>query len=223
MKSSHEIEMLAVVHQQIFVAVDRIGKLMHLEKRMPNVPHYLEPMGLHIVGDLIQSHPVHFDSRKVLSLMKIDVAHIDPKAARVGILLVFHNLVVDDKGLLIAAVGLTMNRQIQTNRKREVDIQLLQKVVLLSQAVQLSLLLCRLLRLFQRVWNIPSFACHRRLFDQLVDLLLKIPKLVLRRQLRILRQRRRRRHYRIFATLIERIKLATPTSCGRCGVPGCTI
>mmetsp|Transcript_22884 Transcript_22884/g.50234 ORF Transcript_22884/g.50234 Transcript_22884/m.50234 type:complete len:292 (+) Transcript_22884:1255-2130(+) len=180
MKPGHEIEMFTIVHQQVFIAVDCIGKLMHLEKRMPNVPHDLEPMGLHIVGNLIQSHAVHFDSSEVLPLVEIHVTHIDPKTARVGILLVLHNLVVDDEGLLVATVGLTMDCQIQANGKCEVDVELLQQVVLLAKAIQLSLLLSCLLRLFQRVGDVPSFTCYCGLFHQFVDLLLKIPELVLR-------------------------------------------
>lgn len=56
---------------------------------------------LHIVGDLVQSHSIHFDCSSPLLLLEVNVAHVHPKASTKGILLVLDDLCVNRQGLIV--------------------------------------------------------------------------------------------------------------------------
>ena len=95
---------------------------------------------LHIVGDLVQGHPIHLDGRRPLLLLEVDVAHVHTEPAAEGILLILHDLGVDRQGLVVVVVRLVLNGQVQAHGVGEVDVQLIEQVLLLPQSAELSLL-----------------------------------------------------------------------------------
>merc|ERR1711990_1018144 len=108
--------MLGTMHQQVLVRVNGIWKLVHLEERMPNVPHDLEANCLHVVGDLVESHAVHLDGSSPLLLFEVDVAHVDAESSTKWILLVFDNLSVNSEiRFVIVVVCLVLNCQVEAN------------------------------------------------------------------------------------------------------------
>mmetsp|Transcript_31972 Transcript_31972/g.68065 ORF Transcript_31972/g.68065 Transcript_31972/m.68065 type:complete len:260 (-) Transcript_31972:147-926(-) len=180
------------MHEQVLIRVDRIRELVHLEERVPNVPHDLEADGLHVVRNLVQCHAVHLDGGCPLLLLEVDIAHVHTEAPAEGILLVLHDLRVNRQRLIVVVVGLVLDGQVQADRIGEVDIELVEELLLLAEATQLPLLLTSLLALLQSLPELSPLARDGALLHKPVDLLLHLAQLLLRRHLCLLLQRLRR-------------------------------
>mmetsp|Transcript_105595 Transcript_105595/g.340536 ORF Transcript_105595/g.340536 Transcript_105595/m.340536 type:complete len:211 (-) Transcript_105595:328-960(-) len=180
--------MLRTVHQEILVGVNCIWELVHPEEGVADVAHDLEADRLHVVGDLVESHAVHLDSRSPLLLLEVDVPHVHAEAPAERVLLVLNNLCVDRQRLVVVVVCLVLNREVQTNCIREVDIQLVEEVLLLPEAAELPLLLTSFLALLEGFAEVALLPGDGALLHEPVDLLLHLAELLLRGKLYLLLQ-----------------------------------
>lgn len=71
-----------------FLALDSVLELPKLHKRMSDVPHDFEAHVFRGLGDLVQSHAIHFDGCGLLLLCELDIAHVDSEPACLRLLLV---------------------------------------------------------------------------------------------------------------------------------------
>mmetsp|Transcript_990 Transcript_990/g.1776 ORF Transcript_990/g.1776 Transcript_990/m.1776 type:complete len:413 (-) Transcript_990:505-1743(-) len=148
-EASLEVEVLSTMHQEVLIRVDRIGKLVHLEKSMADVSHYFETNRLHIVWYLVEGHSIHLDCTSPLLLLEINVTHIYTESSTERILLVLHNLRVDCQCLVVVVVSLMLDGKVQAHSISEVNIQLIQKILRLTKPAELTLLLAGLLAFLQ--------------------------------------------------------------------------
>mmetsp|Transcript_54710 Transcript_54710/g.123125 ORF Transcript_54710/g.123125 Transcript_54710/m.123125 type:complete len:273 (+) Transcript_54710:1768-2586(+) len=152
---------------------------MHFEEGMADVAHNLEADRLDIVGYLIQSHPVHLDGRRPLFLLEVDVAHVHSESPTERVLLVLHDLRVDLQGLNIVVVGLLLYGKVQADCVGEVDVQLVQQTLLLSETAELPLLLPSFLPFLQCFPEVALLTRDGTLLDEPMDLLFHLAKLLL--------------------------------------------
>mmetsp|Transcript_24664 Transcript_24664/g.71008 ORF Transcript_24664/g.71008 Transcript_24664/m.71008 type:complete len:213 (+) Transcript_24664:1847-2485(+) len=181
--------MMSSMHEQVLVRVNCIWKLVHLEERVPDVAHDLEPDRLNIVWDLIKSHAVHLDRCSPFLLLEVYVPHVYAEPPTEWVLLVLYNLCVDGQRLVVVVICLVLDSKVQAHCISEVNIELVEEVLLLPESAELPLLLAGLLSLLQGLAQVLLLAGDRALLHEPVYLLLHLAKLLLRRQLRLLLQR----------------------------------
>ena len=75
---------------------------------MPNVAKDLQPKLIAGFGDLVYSHVVHFNGRGILSLLEINVAHIDTKTPALRVLLVLNDRTIRRKGFGVKLIRLIL-------------------------------------------------------------------------------------------------------------------
>mmetsp|Transcript_6683 Transcript_6683/g.17033 ORF Transcript_6683/g.17033 Transcript_6683/m.17033 type:complete len:397 (+) Transcript_6683:1443-2633(+) len=221
-KAGHEVKVLRTMHQQVLIRVNGVRELVHLEERVADVAHDLEPNGLHIVWDLVKRHAVHLDGSRPLLLLEVDVSHVHTEATAEGILFVLHDLRVDGQRLVVVIVGLVLNCKVQADCIREVNVELVEQVLRLPEPAKLALFLSCLLALLQSLPQVALLTCDGTLLHQPVDFLLHLAQLFLLGQLRLLLQGLCWAAARI--TLVQGIEDSLrATLLARSSVPGSTI
>ena len=161
----------------------------------------------------------HLDRHRVFLLFVVDVAHVYPEPAGLGVLLVLDDQRVRAQRLRVLLVRMVLVGQVEADCVGQVDIDLVDETGRLPLLAQHTLLLCRLLRLDQRSLDalLSGGGGEGRLFDQRVHLSFHVLQLLLRAALALLLQRRRRPPSRGLPERVELLAAGGRRAAEACG------
>eukprot|EP00906_Rhabdomonas_costata_P027655 RCo039231 len=161
------------------VGPDGVLVLSDLDVGIADVADNLVLQVLARIRNLVQGEPVHLNRKGHLVLLVVDVPHVHPQPAALGVLLVADDQAVGVQSFGVQLVFLVLHRQVEVHGVGEVDVDLVPQPLLLAVLAQRALLLAGLLGLLQGQGVVLLQAELRTLLDQRVDPALHFQALLL--------------------------------------------